>query len=200
MGANLITLDEFKASEKVESLKNDDRINSLITSASQLVKTYCGNTFVDFYTVDRVEAFSLEHDTRSVQTTEHPLVSVTKVEQRASYSSAYVELTEAAFEFYIDFETDTILRTSESTYGYWAQGPAGVQVTYKAGYDMNAIPEDLKLALIDIINYYRNDEYKIRRTIGGSSMENNPTSTQWRNIGFPDHIKRVLDLYKQIHV
>jgi hypothetical protein len=200
MGANLITLDEFKASEKVESLKNDDRINSLITSASQLVKTYCANSFVDFFSTDKVETFSLLYDTSSVQVTESPLRSVSLVTHRSSYAADIVELTEAAYEIYIDYDTDSIMRTTTNGYAYWPVGPGGVNITYKAGYDLLEVPSDLKLAVIDIINYYRNDEYKIRRTIGGSSMENSPTSTQWRNVGFPDHIKRVLDLYKQIHV
>jgi hypothetical protein len=200
MGANLITLDEFKAAEKVESLKNDDRLNSLITSVSQLVKTYCANSFVDYYTVDKVESFSLDFLSTTLQVTESPLISVTQVEERPSYGAAYVVLDDAAFEYFVDNDTDTIQRTTTSGYAYWAMGPGCARVTYKAGYDTTAVPPDLQLAVIDLINYYRDDEYKIRRTIGGSSMENSPTSTQWRSVDFPDHIKRVLDLYKQVQL
>ena len=47
--ANLITLAEYKESEGIASPKEDLRLNSLIPSVSQLVKTYCGNSLVDHY-------------------------------------------------------------------------------------------------------------------------------------------------------
>ena len=47
--ANLITLAEYKESEGIASPKEDLRLNSLIPSVSQLVKTYCGNSLVDYY-------------------------------------------------------------------------------------------------------------------------------------------------------
>ena len=198
MGADLITIEEYKASTKIESLKNDDQLNSLIPYVSQLVKTYCSNSFVDYYSADKVELFTLDYDTNAVQVHESPLVSVTKVEERATYDAAYTELTVAAYEYYPDFDTDVIFRTAANGFVYWAQGPGSVQITYKAGYDET--PLDLRLAIIDLVTYYFKDEYKERRTIGGSSMSNSTTSTQWRNVGFPDHIKRVLDLYKQVEV
>ena len=69
-----------------------------------------------------------------------------------------------------------------------------VKVVYRAGY--TSTPEDLKLAVFDLIKYYLKDERKERMSIAGSTIEN-PISTSLRNnIGFPDHIKRVLDMYK----
>jgi len=200
MGANLITLDEYKVSEKKANLKDDIRLESLITSVSQLVKTYCANSFVDYYDTDKVELFSPNYSTQFLQTTESPLVSVTEVKVRASYSSDYVILTDTAFEFYVDYDTDTVHRTTTGGYGVWEQGPGAVQVSYKAGYASDAIPEDLKLAVTDLVTYYEKDEYKARRTLAGASISNDPTSTQWRNVSFPDHIKRVLDLYKQVFI
>ena len=47
--SNLITLADYKDAEGIQSPKDDLRINSLIPSISQLVKTYCGNSIVDFY-------------------------------------------------------------------------------------------------------------------------------------------------------
>ena len=55
--SNLITLAEYKDAEGITSPKEDLRINSLIPSVSQLVKTYCGNSFVDFYSSNKVEDF-----------------------------------------------------------------------------------------------------------------------------------------------
>ena len=197
--ADLITLEEYKESKKLTKLEDNDRLSSLIAAVSQLVKTYCARSFVDYVSVDKIDTFNLDFATYTAQVTEAPIISVTKVEERATYGSDYVELTEAAFEFYIDQDTDCIFRTSSNGFGVWPQGPGAVKITYKAGFE-NGIPEDLKLACFDLVTYYDKDEYKERRTIGGSSMSNVPTSTQWRNVGFPDHIKRVLDLYKHIQL
>lgn len=198
MGADLITLEEYKVSENLKNLENDSRIESLITSVSQLVKTYCGTTLIDYVTADKVEEFSLDYNTSNIQVSEGPLISVSKVEERASYGADYVELTEAAKEFYADLKGDLIIRTTNSGFAQWPQGPGCVKITYRGGY--TTVPEDLKLVVIDLVRYYFKDEYKPRRTIGGSSLTNEPTSTQWRNVSFPDHIKRVLDLYKQVQI
>ena len=192
--ANLITLDDYKTSEGIENLKDNVRLESLITSVSQLVKTYCANSIVDFYSSDKVETITVDWDTNVIQLSESPVNSVSLVEERENYSSAYSTLTTGANEYYLDATTDALYRTNGSGYVNWKKGPGAVRVTYRAGYADT--PADLKLAVIDLVTYYFKDEYKARRTIGGSSMENQTTSSQWRNVSFPDHIKRVLDLYK----
>ena len=69
-----------------------------------------------------------------------------------------------------------------------------IKVTYTAGY--STCPADLRLAVIDLITYYLKEEHRETRTLGGASIQN-PSSTSLNdNVGFPDHIKRVLDLYK----
>jgi hypothetical protein len=54
----------------------------------------------------------------------------------------------------------------------------------------------LKLAMIDLITYYHKDEHKERKVMGGASIQNSASTSQAGNIGFPDHIKRILDFYK----
>jgi hypothetical protein len=55
---------------------------------------------------------------------------------------------------------------------------------------------DLRLAIVDLITYYLKDEHKERRTLGGASIQNQSTSSVRDSVAFPDHIKRVLDMYK----
>jgi hypothetical protein len=50
-----------------------------------------------------------------------------------------------------------------------------VKVTYKAGY--TSTPEDLKLAVFDLIKYYMKDERKERQTIAGATIENQVSSS-----------------------
>ena len=191
--ANLIDIDTYKISEAIVSTKDDSRINSLIASVSQLVKTYCGNSIVDHYSSNKVETFSINWGTNLVQLTETPLVTIVSVEERDDYSSSYT--TVPATEYFADTTLDVVYRVS--TNGgkkNWPGGPAAVKITYKAGYA--DCPADLQLAVIDLVTYYLKNEHKARQTMQGASIQNNTSSSQRNNVAFPDHIKRVLDLYK----
>ena len=192
--ANLITLAEYKEAEGLQSAKDDLQINSLITSVSQLVKTYCGNSIIDFYSTNKTETFNINWATHIVQLTESPVNSVVTVKERDSYGSAYVTLTTGAQEYFLSPDTDSIFRTTSAGYKNWPRGVAAVEVVYTAGY--SAVPADLKLAVLDLVTYYLKDEHKERRTLGGASIQNQSSTTQRDNVAFPDHIKRVLDLYK----
>ena len=192
--ADLITLQDYKDAQGLSTPKEDLKINTIIPSVSQLVKTYCGNSFVDFYSSAKTEVLNIDWSTHIVQLTESPIISVTSVQERLSYDSAYSTLTTGAYEYFIDTPTDSLFRTNSGGYQNWARGAGAVKVVYTAGYA--AVPADLKLAVIDLITYYVKDEHKERRTIAGASIQNASSSSQRDNVAFPDHIKRVLDLYK----
>ena len=159
-----------------------------------LVKTYCGNSIIDFYSSNKTETFNIDWGTYIVQLTESPVNAIVSVQERNAYNNAYTTLTTGAYEYSLDTKTDSILRTTSSGYKNWPTGVDAVKVVYTAGY--SAVPEDLKLAVIDLITYYLKDEHKERRTIQGASIQNSSSSSQRDNVAFPDHIKRVLDLYK----
>ena len=191
--ANLIDIETYKTSESIQSTKDDSRISSLIVSVSQLVKTYCGTTIVDHYSTDKAEEFTISWGTNLVQLTESPFISITTVQERKDFSSSYTTIP--ATEYYVDSNTDTVYRVNTSGIAKnWPSGPASVKITYKAGYAN--CPADLELAVIDLITYYHKDEHKARQTMQGASIQNNTSSSQTNNVAFPDHIKRVLDLYK----
>ena len=117
------------------------------------------------------------------------------MKERSGYDQSYTTLTTGAYEYYLDTRTDSVVRTNESgTRLNWKHGVGAVEVVYKAGY--NETPADLKLAIFDLVTYYLKDEHKERRTLGGASIQNQSSTTQRDNVAFPDHIKRVLDLYK----
>ncbi|MBA4695571.1 MAG: phage head-tail connector protein [Candidatus Poseidoniales archaeon] len=193
--ADLITLQQYKTAEGITQPKDDARLNALIPSVSQLVKTYCGNSFVDFFSSNKTETFTLDWGTYIVQLTESPVNSIISVQERQSYSDSYATLTTGAYEYALDSGTDSVLRTlSSGRYKNWPLGVDAVKVVYTAGY--SAIPADLKLAVLDLVTYYLKDEHKQRQTIAGASLQNQGSTSQNNNVSFPDHIKRVLDLYK----
>jgi hypothetical protein len=190
---SLVTLNEYKINEGISSVKDDERIEALILSVSQLVKTYCGNSIVDYYTSAKVEEFSISWGTNLVQLTESPVNSVTGIQYRDGFDQSY--LTLPTTEYFLEKSTDSIYRVTTSGIAKnWPTGPGSVKVTYTAGYETT--PADLKLAVFDLITYYLKDEHKARQTLAGASIQNQASSSQRDNVAFPDHIKRVLDLYK----
>ena len=199
--ADLITLQQYKDFAGLQGVQTDARINVIIDSVSQLVKNYCGTSFIDFYSSDKTEFFDiLDNNTTRIMLGESPLVSVSQVQEREDQSSSYVTLiTENSdssdkYEYMIDTVTDSIVRTNSTTDIPFPRGRKALRVVYRAGY--SSTPEDLKLACFDLVKYYLKDERKDRMTIAGATVENAVSTSIRNNAGFPDHIKRVLDMYK----
>jgi len=189
--ADLITVDRYKEIEGITSTKEDTKLEIFVPAVSQLVKTYCGNSIVDYYSTTKVETFSINWQTNLVQLTESPVVSLSTVRIRESITEAYKTLQST--EFYLEESTDTVFYINGNNYRNWPEGPGSVKITYNAGYA--SCPADLELAVADLVTYYLKDEHKVRQTLSGATREN-PESSLRNGVAFPDHIKRVLDLYK----
>ena len=199
--ANLVTLQQYKDFTGLQGVQSDARISTLIPQVTQVVKTYCGTSFVDHYSSAKTEYFDIEDGlTNRVMLDESPINTVTSVAERDSQSDAYVTLitensdSSGKYEYIIDTMTDSIIRTTSTGTKYFPRGHKAVKVIYTAGY--STTPDDLKLAVYDLIKYYLKDERKARMQIAGAMVENQSTSGISGNIGFPDHIKRILDFYK----
>jgi hypothetical protein len=192
--ADLITLAEYKIFRGLTGTTEDSKITPIISSVSQLVKTYCGRTFVDFYAADKTEYFSPMWPVNAVQLSESPLVSITSVSERESVTGAYTAL--AAADYYYDDEVDSLYRVGTDGVGLtdFKQGPGAVKVVYRAGF--STCPADLKLAVINMVTYYLKDEYKVAQSIGATTINNAGSSSQNNSADFPNYIKRVLDLYR----
>ena len=200
--ANLLSIDDYKLFKGINSDTNDEKLESLLTSVSKLVRTYCGQEF-DTYASSpgKTELFDIQWDTYVVQLNESPVIDIEAVYERLSQSDDYVELfangTNGGYDWYFDPITDAVLRTNESgSYKSWPRGVGSVKVVYTAGY--TEIPDDLKLAVSDLVTYYDKNEYKQMQAIGSTTREGAPASAIRNDPGFPDHIRRVLDLYRNV--
>ena len=199
--ADLITLQQYKDFAGLQGVQHDARINVIIDSVSKLVKNYCGTNFIDNYSSAKTEYFDiLDSRTTRIMLDEGPIVSVTSVQERESQADSYVTLitensdSSGKYEYIVDTMTDSIIRTDENVDKAFPRGRKAVKVIYTAGY--SACPEDLKLAIFDLVKYYLKDERKERMQIAGAMIENPVSTSIKNNAGFPDHIKRVLDMYK----
>jgi len=200
--ADLITLDNYKLLEGINSTQFDEKFETLITSVSKLVRTYCNSEF-DTYASSPgyTEYFDIQWDTHTIQLKYSPVISITSVHERVGQASAYTQLytngggTPAEYSWYLDAVSDSIFRTQESgAYKNWPRGVGSVKVTYLAGY--TTLPTDLQLAVADIITYYHLNEHKDRQSIGSATREGSGSSSIRYDPGFPDHIRRVLDMYR----
>jgi hypothetical protein len=189
--ADLITLDIYKQAKAITTSKDDERLSLLVPAVSQLVKTYCGNSFIDYYANDYTEYITNDWTTDFIQVTESPLNTITSLSERSGPTEDYTALVENT-DFVVNNRTDGIIRIGTN----WPVGVNAVKVIYKAGYA--AVPVDLQLALVDLIHYYMHSEYKPSKSLGSGTVNNITTSSIVANVGFPDHIKRILDMYRQI--
>lgn len=178
---DLISITEFKSFEGITGSTEDGKLNLIIPAISALVRNYCGKSFNSYYSADKTELFSFRFEMDVIFPTESPLRTVASLE--VDYGDGY-ELIPAD-EYGVDTRIDTIRLKS----GKFPVGVNTVRLIYKGGYA--TIPSELKLAIIDLINYYLKNEHVPEK--------NHATFTIRHEDGkaaFPDHIRRVLDLFK----
>ncbi len=193
--ADLVTVQDYKDAEGLTGAKDDDRLNILVPQISELVKRYCGTSFVDYYSTDKTEVVNITENTSVIIVSESPLVSVTSVKERTGPTEAYTTLV-VNQDYYVDTTFDAVRRVTGNGSKSFQKGFGSVEIAYRSGY--SAVPSDLKLAVHDLITYYLRDEHKSRRTIQGATLEQQGSSSVRNNTDFPDHIKRVLDLYRVV--
>ena len=113
--ADLITVAQYKDAEGLRGEKDDDRLAIIVPQVSDLVKKYCGISFIDFYS-SQIKLKLFQSTTTILPPlimSESPLVTVDSVQERASYSGSYETLTTTDYEYYVDTESDAIIRTNK---------------------------------------------------------------------------------------
>lgn len=185
MASNLITLNEYKTYVGIISPTQDDAISAIITKVSQLVKSVCRRSFVDYTDEVKTEIFS-GGDSFTLQ--EFPVIAVANLEYSSDYGANYTSLTEYT-DWVLDRQTEQIKPISAN--GVFDYAINGYRVSYTGGYE--TLPEDLKLAVLDLVTYYLKNDSAVHssKAPGTNSVQIEYISTS----SLPAHIKRVLDLY-----
>lgn len=184
MAANLITKQEYKTYAGISSTNQDAEIDLLIPKVSELVKNYCRRSFVDYVDEARTEVF--EGGFGSLLLKESPVIQVISVQLSIDYGQTYTKLTK-----FTDWapSNDYVVAINPQGFTPYVNG---YKVSYYAGYE--TVPEDLKLAVLDLVTYYRKNDGSVHNNkspgAGGSVQ-----LEYIMNTNFPAHIKRVLDLY-----
>lgn len=186
----LVTLQQYKAYRNISGNTDDGKLNMIIPSTSALVRTYCGRSFTGYYATNLTEYHTLKWDQSVVFLREFPIVQVVSVEELEEGSqTVYSALT--ASEYIVDTNMDAIYRIEDGKAKYFPTGINAVKVVYKAGYA--DVPPDLQLAVCDLITYYIKEQYLPEKNHASFTIRHNNDKPD-----FPDHIKRVLDFYRDM--
>ena len=213
MGLPLVTRVEYKAYQGISSNTSDAVIDSLIPKVSELVKSICRRTFVDYVNDTKIE-YS-EGGGSTIELEEAPVLSVSSVEFSTDYGKTYTvleEYTNYVFSIKSGNLRPILLSTQplevyssnpygNTSYGYMPYGTTndpkfpeainGYRITYNAGYE--TLPQDLKLAVLDLVAFYiKNDSAVHTHKL---AQPNTMQVEYISSTNLPAHIKRVLDLY-----
>ena len=113
---------------------------------------------------------------------------ISEVAISLDYGQTYEALVEFT-DFVIDRENDAVMSLESAGFTKLING---YQITYTAGYE--AIPQDLKLAIMDLVTYYVKNDMAVHspKAPGTNAVQVEYITTS----ALPAHIRRVLDMYK----
>ena len=191
--AALVTLQDYKTYKKITKTDADTELQYIIDSVNVLVKTFVGHSIIDYYATPYTETFNIKQEQSAIQLNEWPIVQVVSVQTREAYDQPYVVMDPV--EYYADPSVDCVYLHGKST--YWPEGFGAVKITYRAGY--SSVPLDLRMACLDLVHMYVKEEYKEKRTIGSTSIDNSTSKGSSLATEWPIHIIRVLDLYRNVY-
>lgn len=185
--ADLVTLAEYKAFKKITSNTQDTEISKLIPSVSKFIRNYVDRELTTYYDEPYTQYF--DGGEINLPLKEVPINQIQSVERSSDYGRTYTVLTEY-IDYVVSKSKDTIeYPLSQDGFPYALNG---YKVTYTGGYETT--PEDIKLAAIDLIDYYLTSDMSIKST---RNVGANNTSIEYvTTANLPAHIRRVLDLYR----
>ena len=177
------TLADYKLYKKLSNkTENDAQYQFVIDSVNSLISSTLGRELTAYYSTPKVEYFSPQKNQKILLLQDFPVQEVTLVETRRNKEEDFVANT----EYYYNPVADSL----HADY-CWPRGNGTVRVTYTAGYQ--TVPQDLKMAALDLADYYLKEQFIENRQIGNAQMTSGFAKDQW-----PKHIARVIDTYRNV--
>lgn len=183
----LLTLNEYKTLENINSTQNDTRLKAILISVEQFVTNYCAREFEQATFVETPEITE-----QTMFLNNFPVDSLTSI----GYID-YEDLPQVAdvTDFRL-FGAEGIVEVDDAAWGtlcYNAKySTRFLEITYIGGFVV--IPEDLKLAVSSLVTYYFKDETSPVKSQNVRTIDYSVMSA----VNLPPHIRRVLDLYRRI--
>ena len=175
---DLITLAEYKNYKSLSNPENDSVLQTIISSVSNLIKTYCGRTFIDFYSNTKTEYVTVKPGVSAILLQEVPIREIINV---VSDGLSIVD------DVTIDKSTGIIY----SPRAPFTPGASILSISYTGGFVDT--PADVKLACLELVDYYYKEEHRAKRSFGGTTVEYEQTKNSW-----PFHIQSILNNYRDL--
>lgn len=171
---SLITLQDYKDYKSITNVAKDSYYTTVINSVCDLIKAYCNRTFTDYFDTNTTHTFTPLEGVTTIILEEIPVVELVSVTEDGE-----------------DITDDVTLHADYGFINYEFEGGLEVVITYKGGTENT--PADIKLAALELTDYYVNDEHKMKRTFGGASVEYQETGNTW-----PLHIQYILNAHRDV--
>lgn len=195
---DLITLIDYKEYKSIKNTDRDGKFQVLITRVSALIENYCNRKFVDYSAVQGAKIEWFDGITNSVELTEFPVIEVLSVTTSFDGGITQTTLNEGqsdATGYFVDLEAGTVfmqLAVNKFIDSYNIPYRS-LEITYRAGWSEDDLPEDLKLVVMDMVEYYEDEQRNPGKSLLGATIDN---PQPYLANSFPPHIRRVLDLYR----
>lgn len=189
---DLVTLAEYKAYKGINSTNNDSKLATIIPSVSAYVKNYCGRTFLDHVTVSKIDSFDvISKSDDKVFLSEFPVIAISEVKTSLDGGVTQTDIT----DYVSDDEIGILYSTSASGFISTSSGVAfkSLEVTFTAGY--TTLPEDMRIAVLDLVSFYLNEDFVPKKAISSVSKESPVVSVKTSPL-LPAHIRRILEIYR----
>lgn len=196
---DLISLDDYKEYKNINSTARDGYYQTIITAVSALIENYCNRKFLDHAVSGSYVVEWFDGKTSKVYLKEFPVIEVVSVAISSDGGVTQEVLTEGASDltgYFVDLEEGSVftqLSCKKFITSYNIEYRS-LEITYRAGYeDLDNLPADLKLCVLDLVHYYVKDEKEPTKSLLGATIDN---PLPYVANSFPPHIRRVLDLYR----
>ena len=196
--AELVFLEDYKLYKSLTNTTNDELREQLILQVSDVVETYCNRKFTDYASSPGITEYFDARNTE-VWLTHFPIIEITYLGVSNDGGLNYTELSEAdsAGEGYFLYSEDGKVSTQKEDipFLYYVRHPyKSLKIIYTAGYsDADALPWDLKMAVMDLVHYYEHSEQTVSKSLNAATLEN---PMPYNNVNFPPHITRILNNYR----
>ncbi len=188
----ILTLTEYKAYKSISSTTDDTQRTNMINAVISQILSYCNRTFDAYVSSPKTEYFDARSS--SVYPSEYPLITITSIKTSTDAGATY-STTLAEFTDYIVDLPNSRLVALDNVFVTTDYPINAIEVIYTGGYV--AIPQDLTLAAINLVDYYLDEDYTPSKAFAGVRVEN---IVGLDNSKIPPHIRRVLEHYRSANL
>lgn len=188
---DIITLEEYKVYATISNIAQDDQINALIPASTEAIQAYLGYVFTDDSDPDVTNPRVVKSIKLQPYQTEYLLphtdtdISLVTWRPYGPYGDSTAEVPSILedTEWFADGEIGMITFIRPITRNHFAD------IEYRTS---KTVTEDIKLATLMLVDYWRNKDFRQTITNQGQSV----TSTPTRNL--PKHVQALLNPHRKL--